>query len=256
MSRGGKPRPFRLGLLQCDEVREELRPEFGDYPDMFIEHLGRADPTIQVVVYDLLKNNFPGDIDECDAYITTGSRYSVFDEAPWIGRLKHLVRRIADEGKPYVGICFGMQMMSLALGGTVARAPVGWGIGVAKVRVDGPRRWMEKKAPTVNLVVSHQDQVIETPPGMEVFGGNQFCPNHFCQYGETMLGIQGHPEFSKAYSAAVINIRRGIIPAERVQEGLDSLAEPVHSELLFDWIVAFLRHAIDPGSGRLPNEPT
>jgi len=42
----------------------------------------------------------------------------------------------------------------------------------------------------------------------------------------------------------LMEVRREIIPADRVSEGMDSLAKPVHGDLTFQWIVEFIREAL------------
>ena len=56
-----------------------------------------------------------------------------------------------------------------------------------------------------------------------------------------MLGIQGHPEFTTAYSRALMEMRRSIIPAERIAQGMDSLSIEVDGARVFDWITSFIR---------------
>jgi GMP synthase (glutamine-hydrolysing) len=56
-----------------------------------------------------------------------------------------------------------------------------------------------------------------------------------------MLGIQGHPEFTTAYSRALMELRRDIIPATRIEQGMDSLLLSVDGARAFDWIVSFIR---------------
>jgi len=42
----------------------------------------------------------------------------------------------------------------------------------------------------------------------------------------------------------LMEVRREIIPADRISEGMDSLAKPVHGDLTFEWIVKFIRQAL------------
>ena len=77
----------------------------------------------------------PATLDACDAYLCTGSRASVYDEAGWIHALKDFVRQAYAAGKPFVGICFGHQMLAEALGGKTSKAPQGWGAGIHTVEV-------------------------------------------------------------------------------------------------------------------------
>ena len=85
---------MRLGLLVCDHVSPEFRSIAGDYPDMF-ESLMAGHPEVELVSYDLTRQELPSSPTECDAWITTGSRHSVYDPADWIGAFADLVRTIA-----------------------------------------------------------------------------------------------------------------------------------------------------------------
>jgi hypothetical protein len=54
---------MRLGILQCDSVRDELQPRHGDYPDMFRRLLHGIDGEIEFRVYDLPRGEFPASPD-------------------------------------------------------------------------------------------------------------------------------------------------------------------------------------------------
>ena len=108
---------MKLGILKTDTVRPEWVPEFGEYPDMFMALLAREDPSLEFVTYDVEKGTFPADIDEVDAYLITGSKSSVYEDKPWIGKLMDFVRELDARKKKLVGICFGHQIVAQALGG-------------------------------------------------------------------------------------------------------------------------------------------
>ncbi len=113
--------------------------------------------------FDLTVGEFPEDLDACDAWITTGSRHSVYDDVPWIVRLAELVRALDRERRKLVGICFGAQMIGHALGGEVARAPSGWQVGLKEVRIVTIEPWMSPPADTFRILHSNGDQIL-TPP--------------------------------------------------------------------------------------------
>src|SRR5690606_23965151 len=92
-------------------------------------------PGFDWAFYDVVNDHFPESADECDAYICTGSRYSVYDDMPWIKELKHLVQELYQLQIPYIGVCFGHQMLAEALGGKVEKAAAGWCVGVHTFRV-------------------------------------------------------------------------------------------------------------------------
>ena len=60
------------------------------------------------------------------------------------------------------------------------------------------------------------------------------------QIGDHILSIQGHPEFSKDYSRALIELRRGIIGETVYKRAIRSLDEEIHNRILANWIVRFI----------------
>jgi GMP synthase-like glutamine amidotransferase len=230
---------MQVGLLLCDHVRPEFAHIAGDYPDMFAALLeGRG---ITLRIYDLPAGQFPQTLAECAGWISTGSRSSVYDDERWIEGFAHLVKGCQREGRPFVGICFGAQMIGHALGGQVERSSRGWGVGVKRVEVEAGESWMDPPAESFKVLNSHQDQIERLPPGARVLGSSRHCPVAMLAVGEHLLGIQGHPEFVPEYSRALMEYRRGwLIPDEVVEAGLASLEEPADTALLSSWIVSFL----------------
>lgn len=235
----------RLGILQCDEVSAELRAEFGDYPAMFIRELAPLRPDWSYRTYRVFEGELPERIDECEAYLATGSSFGVNDDVDWIRALASFVRLLAQERAPYVGVCFGHQMLASALGGRVATAKVGWGVGVHSVVHPDISVGSIRLPSETRLIVSHQDQVVETPPGMEILGGSDFCQVSWSHYGDTMLGIQGHPEFTADYAKALMETRRELIEEDAYRFALASLKLEPDARLTFDIIVRFVEEAIE-----------
>ncbi|MCP5276102.1 MAG: GMP synthase [Burkholderiales bacterium] len=233
---------MKIGILQCDHVREELQSEFGDYPQMITALFANVAPDYQFRLYDVQAFEYPQHLDECDAYISTGSRHSVYDDLPWIARLEDFIRELDQARKKYFGICFGHQLMIQALGGEVRKSDRGWGIGVTSNHVEHIKPWMEPIKAELNLIASHQDQVISLPQDVEidVLAGSTFCPCYMLAYGDHFLSVQGHPEFCKDYSSALMDIRRNIIPAERIEQGKASLTTGLDDQLFARWIVNFI----------------
>ena len=131
--------------------------------------------------------------------------------------------------------------MAKALGGTVCQSDKGWGIGVTFNQILINKPWMKPHQHGMDLIASHQDQVILLPDEAEVLASSHFCPNYMLQYGDHFMSVQGHPEFTKSYSAAVMDIRRAYIPSNRIREGETSLKADIDDRVMAQWIVNFCR---------------
>jgi GMP synthase-like glutamine amidotransferase len=231
---------MKIGLLECDHVLERFRHIAGDYRDMFAALFASHAPQITLRFFDVCEGEFPQSLDDCDAYLTTGSRFSAYDDVEWIHSLKDFLRRIHEAEKPFVGVCFGHQLMAEALGGKVARAETGWGVGVHDVEVIKPELWMRPEQSRCALQYMHQDQVERLPESGVVIGRSDHCPVAMFRVGDSMFGIQAHPEFPKAYSKALLLDRVERIGEERAQAALASLDQPADESVVAKWIVGFL----------------
>jgi GMP synthase-like glutamine amidotransferase len=230
---------MKVGLLECDHVREELLPVAGDYRQMFPALFTKVAPDWEFVFYDVCNGIFPESAEECDLYICTGSKFSVYDQEEWIFRLKDFVNEIYLAGKKYAGICFGHQMLAEALGGKVEKGKPGWCVGVHQFELTKTAEWMKPGQSSFNLLMMCQDQVVRMPANSVVLAETADCPVGMFQVGENMLGIQAHPEFPKAYNRALMELRVERIGQEKVDAGIASLVISTDELLIAVWIKNF-----------------
>jgi GMP synthase-like glutamine amidotransferase len=228
---------MKIGILAAGRSPRSLIPEFGDYAAMFEALLaGRG---YEWRVFDTPAGDYPGRPEVCDAYIVTGASAGVYDGDPWIGALLAFLRAAKGRAR-LIGVCFGHQAMAQAFGGQVLKSPKGWGVGLHAYDVLERRPWMDD-ARRVSLSASHQDQVVELPPNATVIAGNDFCPYAMLAYDATAISIQPHPEFSPAFSAALIEKQRGrSLSVEQADAAIKSLEAPDDHARVGEWIARFL----------------
>lgn len=93
-----------------------------------------------------------------------------------------------------------MQLLCRALGGRTGRSTKGWDIGVSCIHPTSAaaRLFAPLKLPVHMPVIEfHQDEVWELPPNAEVLARSDKTRVEMFRYGDGVMGVQGHPEYSK-----------------------------------------------------------
>jgi len=235
---------LKIGILQCNTSRAPFAKKFGQYPEMVKHLLQKINPTLTFETFQAEQHQLPAHIHACDAYLITGSKHSVNDHWPWIAELEDFILKLHQAHIKLIGICFGHQLIAKTLGGKVSKSPQGWGIGMSTNRVLQHKLWMNPSCDHFNLLISHQDQVVELPQGTEILASNEFCPFYMLQIGNN-LTIQGHPEFTKDYAKALIESRKDLLDKSCYEKGLQSLALNKDEMLIAQWIIHFLNDNSD-----------
>lgn len=230
-----------IGILEADDLTEEVKQNHGSYADMFEKLLSTADSQLTFKTYRVTHQQYPNNINDCDAYLITGSKSSCYEDNQWINRLKQFVVDCFKQKKKLVGICFGHQLIAQALGGSVQKNDDGWGIGCASSNLTQTPNWLLAEQKHFNLLVSHQDQVTRLPMHASLIATSDFCPIAGYQINSTILTFQGHPEFSRDYLQYIMTKRRQIIGEQVCQQAIKSLEKNVDHERVAKWIVNFLR---------------
>ena len=239
---------MKIGILKADTVLDQFASAFGQYPCMIEKIMSLAvgnaqHESIVFVTYDIESMQYPQSIEECDAYIITGSKKSVYDDEPWIHRLRDFVVELDQTKTPTIGICFGHQMIAEALGGETRAADIGWRVGVHQLQVQVAADYMQPSMVDISLLYSHKDQVTVLPDDSILLAGSDQCPNGMYQVGQHMLAVQGHPEFVKGYSQELLGFRRELIGEDVYAGGMASLAEATDELLVASWFFQFLWQA-------------
>ena len=205
-------------------------------------------------VVKLLGDDLPN-IDDYDGFLITGGGAKLIDdELPeTTTNLLDFIRRLHDAKKPLVGICWGHQAISKALGGNVSLSPKGYGMGIKSGKIIKALPWMkvggmssDDTTPvpdTINLYSMHQCQVDVPPPNAIHFLTSDFCEYGGFAWGNHIFTLQQHPDYNMAVSRAMITKRQDRLTPENLEIALKSLSHPHHTELACQWVGAFfLQH--------------
>ena len=142
-------------------------------------------------------------------------------------------------GIPVMGICYGMQVMALELGGRVEPAPVGE-FGRTRLTVREPGRLLAGLPEEQTCWMSHRDTVFDAPPGSAALASSGESPvAAFEDTARGLYGIQFHPEVVHTpYGTAILKTFLEDIcgcdmswsPASVVEEQVERIRAQVGSE--------------------------
>jgi GMP synthase-like glutamine amidotransferase len=232
---------MKLAILETGRPPEGVRGQFGDYPSMFRKLFGEG--AYDYTTFDVQAGELPDRAEAFPAYVVTGSSAGVYEPLPWIDPLKNFL--VGAKGRAaLVGVCFGHQIMAEAFGGKVIQSPKGWGLGLHQYEVRDRQGWMGPQG-ALSVAASHQDQVVQAPPGAKVVAASDFTPFGMLAYDDQpAISIQLHPEFEPAFATALIESRRGSrLTDAQADAAVASFAAPDDRSRVGGWIQRFLAEA-------------
>ncbi len=235
---------MKIGILETDQLDQKLRQSFGSYGEQFSKLFHQIDPTLDIEYFDMIEQKYPDKIDQCDAYLITGSKFSAYQTIDWIARLQNYILELNDLKKPLIGICFGHQLIAHTLGGLTEKSSKGWGVGLKTIQIAEQQSWMSNYQNKIALLVSHQDQVVKLPAKANLVASSDFCVYAAFQIEQHILCFQGHPEFTKSYLKVLMEKRKAIIGEKIFKQASDSLSVKNDSVLIAKWLLNFFTEAI------------
>ncbi len=126
---------------------------------------------------------------EVDGIILSGGPKSVYDPDALL-----CDRQIWELGVPVLGVCYGMQLMALQLGGTVSRAERAE-YGKAQLIIDDPTDLFTNVEDGTTMWMSHSDSVTTLPEGFRILAHTQNTPcAAIADPVRGFYGVQFHPE--------------------------------------------------------------
>ncbi len=204
-----------------------------------LQRCARATSGLTIVTRRGPHSDLPASPQEFDAVVVSGSMAAANAQEPWIDDLLGFIRRTIDARKPYLGVCFGHQMLARAVGGIdhVRRAEVGE-FGWTEIVRDGQSKLFDGLSRTFFSFSHHHDEVHVMPKGFRKIAHSAECGVQGIEMeSQPVFGIQFHPEKNlqdaKDYFTAEMKDRKRAYRLSHPKRS-DELFDPSVSEKIFN----------------------
>lgn len=195
----------KLFIIKAGTTFSSTLATFGDFEDWIIAGLGNE--LLPVEVIDAWKEPAYPHPAECLGVIVTGSHAMVTENLPWSLAIERWIPLIVEAGIPFLGICYGHQLLGRAMGGEVGYHPLGRELGTVEIRLE-PQAVGEPLFTGVPRIFpghsAHSQTVLRLPPGAVLLASGDYEPHHSFRIGKAAWGVQFHPEYDAAVMKADI----------------------------------------------------
>ena len=232
---------MKIGILNSDTVQIDGAEKFGQYPEMFSKVFWAVDPKIQFKTYEVQFGEYPPNINECDAFLITGSKASSYDDVPWIYALKEFIKELDQNKKKLIGVCFGHQIIAEALGGSVRKSPTGWHAGIDSILLNNHAIEYGGKNKRYNLVFSHQDEVDRLPKNATLIAESASCPIGMFLIENHIFCTQGHIELDRKFARMIYDFRKDQIGNTKHKYACETLNKKTDELEVANTLLNFLR---------------
>jgi glucosinolate gamma-glutamyl hydrolase len=201
---------LNIGILNCSDYND-CKVLFSRFFNKFKDLYGID---YKLTIYNCINNKFPSNkqIENYDGFLITGSKNNCDENLPWIRNLISLIKKLKKKNKKIVGLCFGHQIIQMALGGSVKNNRNGWQRGIIPIQINkngieyfnkngkeyfnkNGKEYFNKKH-SEELFFWHQQEVRKVANNCDVLGETPFSPNSIIKC-KNIISTQGHPEFDQ-----------------------------------------------------------
>jgi GMP synthase (glutamine-hydrolysing) len=129
--------------------------------------------------------------------ILSGSPRDAWREDPINDKLMQAILHCKDSDIPFLGICYGHQLLARTLGGIVGRHPLGLELGNTTVQLTNAGRTcclFDGLRPHFEVLSSHLDAVLTLPPDCELTVTGSLTMHQGFHWNNQLFGVQFHPE--------------------------------------------------------------
>jgi GMP synthase-like glutamine amidotransferase len=192
-----------------------------EHPGAFSEVLDERG--VEAVPVELDEGEALPDWREFDAVLAMGGPMGAADDSehPWLAPERELVREAVGDGRAFLGVCLGVQLLAASLGGEIRPSePPEVGLLPVELTDEGRRDPLFAGLDDTLVSLQWHGDTFELPGGSVRLARSELVPNQAFRFGERAYGVQFHLEVTAEMAREWANV-----PAYR-----QSLAENLGEE--------------------------
>jgi GMP synthase (glutamine-hydrolysing) len=203
-------------IIKAGRTFDTLLESLGDFEEWVEAGLCLKGMTVQVI--DAAGGEPLPTVEACGGVVVTGSHAMVTDDLSWSLGIEYWIRSLIEASVPFLGICYGHQLLGRAAGGTVGYHPLGREVGTVTIDLTAEAlcdRLFHGISPRFRAHATHAQSVLRLAQGAVLLAGNGHEAHHAFRIGKCAWGVQFHPEYTIRIMKGYIEEQRKSIEAER-----------------------------------------
>lgn len=169
------------------------------------------------------------DVADIDWLAIMGGPMNIYEENryPWLTAERAWIKQVIEARKTVIGVCLGAQLLADALGAPIIRnahTEIGW--FPVTLTEEGRRDSLLSALPATFEAFHWHGDTFAMPPGARHLAESAACAHQVFQYGDRVLGLQCHLDYSRASIEAMIkNCADELVAAAYVQTDPEVLTD-------------------------------
>jgi GMP synthase (glutamine-hydrolysing) len=234
-------------VIKAGTTFPTVKEEYGDFDLWTIKAMGIKQD--EAIVIDIQNMEPLPEYSECRGVVITGSHAMVTDHLPWSDLLLEWIPGLIRREIPFMGICYGHQLLAEAMGGKVGFHPKGEEIGTVEIDLssEANKDLLFKDMPaSIPVHVTHAQSALMIPQGATIHACNDFEPYHAIRIGSCAWGVQFHPEYyTDIMKAYILNQADELITSGRnIDEIMVTVKETPHASSIMKRFAHYVMNKI------------
>lgn len=193
-------------IIKAGDTFKEIEAEYGGFDQWIIDNMKGYEELIKVV--NVEKGEELPEFNNCLGAVMTGSHSMVTERLEWSEKTSEWIKGAVLSGMPFLGICYGHQLLADTMGGVAEYNKFGMEIGTVEIckTAEAKDDVLFKDLPDeFPAHVVHSQSAVKIPAGAVCLAKNGHEAHHAFRIGDYAWGVQFHPEFSSSIMRSYVD---------------------------------------------------